>query len=118
MNYTPSLQVDIDFYDGLEAFDTNDFIFNNEWNLLKTSAKKNVKYYPCCVEPYPDLTFSLTIKRISSYYTYVYLGPAVVLSLLAPFIFLLPPGDTQKMTLGELVFWNEQIINDFLHVLG
>ena len=105
--------MDIDFYDGLAELDVSDYIHNNEWSLLKTSAKKNVKYYPCCVEPYQDLTFSLTIKRISSYYTYVYLGPAVVLSLLAPFIFLLPPGDTQKMTLGELVLGIHKLLINF-----
>ena len=26
---------------------------------LEASAKKNFKYYPCCAEPYPDLTFGL-----------------------------------------------------------
>ena len=96
-----TFQLDIGFYDGLEKIDLSDYIESREWEVIDHSAKKNVKYYPCCEEPYPDLTFSLTVRRRTSYYTFVYLGPAVVLSLLAPFIFLLPPGDQQKITLGQ-----------------
>lgn len=92
--------IDLEFFNSLENIDLTDFEPNLEWNVLKAEAKKNVKYYKCCNEPYPDLTFTLHLQRLNGYYKFVYIGPAVLLALLAPFIFLLPPADTQKATLG------------------
>ena len=94
-------QVDIEFYGDLEAIDITDYIMSNTWIILEHPAKKNIKKYPCCVEPYPDLTFSLKIKRLSSYYGYVFITPAVAVSLLIPFMFLLPASSRQKLTLGK-----------------
>ena len=94
-------QVDIKFFDALEAIDINDYIMSNEWMILEHPAKKNIKKYPCCVEPYPDLTFSLKIKRLSSYSGYVFITPVVAVSLLIPFMFLLPASSRQKFTLGK-----------------
>jgi len=73
---------------------------NPAWDLISYPVNRNVMIYDCCAEPYIDMTFHLTFKRRTSYYTYVFIGPVVILSLLSPFVFLLPPGDQQKMTLG------------------
>ncbi len=37
----------------------SDYIESNEWILTDHPAIRNVKYYPCCEEPYIDLTFSI-----------------------------------------------------------
>lgn len=34
------------------------------FEVVSTTAQRNVKYYSCCPDPYPDLTFNVTIKRI------------------------------------------------------
>jgi len=71
---------------------------NAEWDLLEFTAERlNTTYR---VTPYIELRFTLKLARKTSYYTYMYIGPVIILSLLAPFIFLLPPGDQQKITLG------------------
>ena len=54
--------MDVNFYDGLEEIDVSDYIEGNMWALMEHSAIKNVKYYPCCEEPYPDLTFKLRLR--------------------------------------------------------
>ena len=72
-----------------------------EWDLISTGAKKNVMYYPCCAEPYPDVTFNITMRRRPAYYMYHFVGPALLLALLTPFIFLLPHGQAHKLALGE-----------------
>ena len=36
-------QVQVDFYDGLEEIDVNDFIDGKEWDLVGHSAIKNTK---------------------------------------------------------------------------
>ncbi len=46
-------QLDLDFYDDLEQMDLSDYIHSNTWRVVEAPAKKNVKYYACCQEPYP-----------------------------------------------------------------
>ena len=94
-------KLNIDFYDGLEEIDVTDYIKSNEWDLTGHPAKKNVKYYPCCAEPYPDLTFELRIKRIAAFYNYILILPCVLLSSLTLVIFWLPPESPAKMMLGK-----------------
>ena len=94
-------QVDIDFYDDLEQVDINDYIPSNEWKLVSSPARKNVKYYPCCKEPYPDLTFTMSLRRIAAFYNYILILPCVLLSSLTLVIFWLPPESPAKMILGK-----------------
>ena len=94
-------KLDIDFYQQLEKVDVNDYIRSNEWALLEYPAVRNVQYYPCCDEPYPDLTFTLKLKRIAAFYNYILILPCVLLSSLTLVIFWLPPESPAKMMLGE-----------------
>ncbi|XP_074648838.1 acetylcholine receptor subunit alpha-L1-like [Tubulanus polymorphus] len=55
--------LDVNFFDNQKAIDLTDYVFHNRYEIMKTSAIKNTKYYPCCKEPYPDLTFYLTFKN-------------------------------------------------------
>ena len=99
------LKLDVEFYDGLEEIDVSDYIESNMWELVDHSAIKNVKYYPCCEEPYPDLTFRLILKRITSFYTYTLVIPGLIMMLLIPIVFLLPVGQLEKFTLGKCDFF-------------
>jgi len=82
--------------------DTNDYVPSNEWALLEFPAKKNTKYYTCCPEPYPDLTFSVKLKRIAVFYNYILVLPCVLLSFLTLVIFWLPPESPAKILLGKI----------------
>ena len=95
------IQLDVKFYNDLEQIDISDYIVSNEWNLLAYPARKNVKYYPCCVEPFPDLTFTLKLRRIAAFYNYILILPCVLLSSLTLVIFWLPPESPAKMMLGK-----------------
>ena len=93
--------MDLDFYDDMEEVDISDYYYSNEWKLVEHPAQKNLKYYPCCEEPYPDLTFTLRIRRLENFYTQVFIVPAVVFSLLTPVIFALPATGAHRYVLGE-----------------
>ena len=80
-------QVDVNLYDGLEKIDLTDYIEHNEYTITSAPAQKFVKYYPCCIEPYPSLVFSVNLRRVSSYLNYWLLRPFMVLALLLPFVF-------------------------------
>ena len=96
-------KLDISFYDHLQEVDITDYVESNEWGLMAHPAKKNVKYYPCCTEPYPDLTFTLHLRRIAAFYNYILILPCVLLSSLTLVIFWLPPESPAKMMLGEYI---------------
>lgn len=44
-----------------KAVDLTDFYPSAEWDLLGVPARKNYRYYPCCSEPYPDITFTVCL---------------------------------------------------------
>jgi len=84
---------------GLQV-DVSDYTASNEWEILSHPAEKNVKYYSCCNAPYPDLTFTISLRRVAAFYNYVLVLPCVLLSFLTLVIFWLPPESPAKMMLG------------------
>ena len=83
--------------------ETDDYVDSNEWKLLEHPAKKNVIKYPCCVEPYPDLTYTIRVKRIAVFYSFILVLPCVLLSMLTLVSFWLPPESPAKVLLGQSV---------------
>jgi len=57
--------------------------------------------YPCCPEPYPDLTFVIAIQRIPIFYVIVLIIPCILLSVLTLVSFWLPPETPAKILLGN-----------------
>jgi len=94
--------LDISFYDDVAEVDISDYVVSNEWELLAQPGKRNVRYYySCCGDrPYPDLTFTLRIRRLSAFYKYTIILPCVLLSCLTAVIFWLPPESPAKIMLG------------------
>ena len=104
-----------------ETIDLSEFAVNKEWEITNTSAEIYTKYYACCQEPYQHLRCNLQLKRNSVYYTHVFIMPAVILALLVPFQFMLPPDCKERLTLGKTflmhhicfyhVFWEGNILS-------
>jgi len=55
--------LDLQFYNGTKNIDLSQLSNSSGFKVVSTTAERNVKYYPCCAEPYPDLTFNVTIRR-------------------------------------------------------
>ena len=58
------LKMDVHFYEQNENIDLSNYVPSNEWNVIASPARKNIKYYKCCIEPYPHLTFQLVLQRV------------------------------------------------------
>ncbi|PAA85942.1 hypothetical protein BOX15_Mlig005119g9, partial [Macrostomum lignano] len=97
-------KLDIQFYQNKSNISTDDYIQSNEWHIVALPATRNVKFYPCCNEPYPDLTFFLFLKRNPEFFAYLLVLPCVLLSSLTLVIFWLPPESPAKMLLGMNIF--------------
>lgn len=68
--------------------------------LTEVTGKKNERIYACCEEPYPDVTFTLVLRRRTLYYGLNLLIPCVLISTLALLVFLLPADAGEKISLG------------------
>ena len=61
-----------------------------------------VRYYICCDNPYPDITFTLKIKRNAGFYNFVLTTTSVLLSSLTLLIFLMPRNSADRNSFGKL----------------
>ncbi|AWP01253.1 putative neuronal acetylcholine receptor subunit alpha-7 [Scophthalmus maximus] len=86
----------------LEA-DTSSYVANGEWDLVEVVGQKNERSYVCCEEPYPDVTFTIVMRRRTLYYGLHLLIPCVLISTLALLVFLLPADSGEKISLGITV---------------
>ena len=107
-------RLDLEFFDDLDEIDMNDFIESEQWHVIDHPAKKTVKYYPCCDEPYPDITFKLKLKR-KFWSGCLLIAPGFILLFLVPMIFLIRVGRTEKLVLGEVILFSAAIIFKLLH---
>ena len=83
--------------------DTSFFVDNGEWNLLGMPSRRNVVFYPCCPEPFPDVTFYLVIQRQYLYYFFNLVMPCVLITAISLLVFCLPPESGEKISLGITV---------------
>uniref|UniRef100_UPI00359010F7 neuronal acetylcholine receptor subunit alpha-7-like n=1 Tax=Myxine glutinosa TaxID=7769 RepID=UPI00359010F7 len=83
--------------------DTSRYTSNGEWDLIEIPGKKNVVRYECCQEPYPDVTYTVTIRRRTLYYALNLLVPCLLISTLSLLVFLLPADSGEKISLGITV---------------
>uniref|UniRef100_A0A8C1BX60 Cholinergic receptor nicotinic alpha 9 subunit n=1 Tax=Cyprinus carpio carpio TaxID=630221 RepID=A0A8C1BX60_CYPCA len=81
----------------------SDFVENVEWECHGMPAVKNVIMYGCCSDPYPDITYTVLLKRRSSFYIFNLLLPCFLISFLAPLGFYLPADSGEKVSLGVTV---------------
>ena len=78
----------------------SEFYKSVEWDILLVPAKYNEEYFECCPEPYPDITFNLTMRRKTLFYTVNLIIPCVGISFLTVLVFYLPSDSGEKVTLS------------------
>ncbi|XP_076836585.1 neuronal acetylcholine receptor subunit alpha-10 [Brachyhypopomus gauderio] len=93
----------MDLLNALDSADLADVVENVEWEVLGMPAKKNIILYGCCSDPYPDITYTLHLKRRASFYIFNLLIPCMMISFLAPLGFFLPADSGEKVSLGVTV---------------
>uniref|UniRef100_A0A8C5G9X7 Neuronal acetylcholine receptor subunit alpha-10-like n=1 Tax=Gouania willdenowi TaxID=441366 RepID=A0A8C5G9X7_GOUWI len=93
----------LDILNAMESADLADLVDNVEWEVLGMPVKKNIIQYGCCADPYPDVTYTLKLKRRASFYVFNLLIPCVMISFLAPLGFYLPADSGEKVSLGVTV---------------
>ncbi|CAB4067771.1 CHRNN [Lepeophtheirus salmonis] len=77
--------------------DLTEFYMSVEWDILEVPAIRNVKYYTCCDEPYLDITFNVTMRRKTLFYTVNLIIPCMGISFLTVLVFYLPSDSGEKV---------------------
>lgn len=80
------------------GMDLQEYYISTEWDVMSVPAIRNEKYYPCCEEPYIDITFTVGLRRKSLFYTVNVILPCVGISFLSVLVFYLPSDSGEKVT--------------------
>lgn len=67
---------------------------SNHWNDF---ICRNEKFYTCCDEPYLDITFNITMRRKTLFYTVNLIIPCMGISFLTVLVFYLPSDSGEKV---------------------
>ncbi|KAL0125475.1 hypothetical protein PUN28_004524 [Cardiocondyla obscurior] len=81
------------------GIDLTDFYLSVEWDILEVPASRNEEFYPCCKEPYSDITFNITMRRKTLFYTVNLIIPCVGITFLTVLVFYLPSDSGEKVSL-------------------
>jgi len=85
------------------GWDYTQRVDSSEWELVRTKTERNSVVYECCPNAYVDVQFKLTLKRRPTFASHVFIAPSVILCLITPSIFLMPPASFEKLTLGQFL---------------
>ncbi|XP_021953551.1 acetylcholine receptor subunit beta-like 2 [Folsomia candida] len=81
------------------GIDLKEFYMSVEWDVLGVPATRNEEYYPCCEEPYIDVSFTLMLRRKTLFYTVNLIIPVLGISFLTVLVFYLPSDCGEKVSL-------------------
>ncbi|XP_054718587.1 acetylcholine receptor subunit alpha-like 1 [Uloborus diversus] len=82
------------------GMDLSEFYLSVEWDIMAVPAHRRVRHYSCCIEPYPDITFNITLRRKTLFYTVNLIIPCVGISGLSVLVFYLPSDSGEKVSLS------------------
>ncbi|KAM7420862.1 hypothetical protein PAMA_015190 [Pampus argenteus] len=85
----------------MKEADVSGYMANGEWDLVEVPGGRHEIFYDCCAEPYPDITFVVTLRRRTLFYALNLLIPCVLLSSMTLVVFLLPANSGEKISLGQ-----------------
>ncbi|XP_054716348.1 acetylcholine receptor subunit alpha-like isoform X2 [Uloborus diversus] len=82
------------------GIDLSEFYLSVEWDILDVPAVRHEKFYTCCEEPYIDITFNISMRRKTLFYTVNLIIPCMGISFLTVLVFYLPSDSGEKVSLS------------------
>lgn len=100
------IQVDLQHVDQIQGsnivpigIDLKEFILSVEWDILEVPAIRSEEYDPCCSGPFTDITFNITMRRKTLFYTVNLILPCVGITFLTVLVFYIPSESGEKISL-------------------
>jgi len=81
------------------GIDLSEFYLSVEWDVMAVPAVRHFLMYACCPNPYVDITFNITLRRKTLFYTVNLIIPVVGISSLSFLVFYLPSDSGEKVAL-------------------
>lgn len=123
--------LELDLYTNDDGINFEDYEGNPEWEIDNTTSTREMLKYACCPESYIHVLYTMILKRKelgkeepirrkSGLFSYVTRGddevhdsdmtrvlllPTVIVSLLVPFQFLVPPESCQRITVCKSILF-------------
>lgn len=85
------------------GIDMSEFYTNVEWDIMKVPASYDNEFDESSPEPYPRITFNITMRRKTLFYTVNLIIPCVGISFLTLLVFYLPSDSGEKLTLASSI---------------
>ncbi|CAF4051289.1 unnamed protein product [Rotaria sordida] len=80
--------------------DLSNFMANSEWEIIRLHVKKNVVKYSCCEETFPDLTYTVQMRRRPLFYVFNMMFPCFLITIVAFLGFCVPSDSGEKVSIG------------------
>ena len=93
----------LDLHINGEGIDISNYINHEEWELSNYYSEKNIEYYSCCLEPYPDIKFYYIITRRSGYYDLNIVLPTFATASLILLTLLVPWSSGERISFAVTV---------------
>lgn len=78
--------------------DTSMPVHRQKTHTHNGTTHRNEKFYTCCDEPYLDITFNITMRRKTLFYTVNIIIPCMGISFLTVLTFYLPSDSGEKVS--------------------
>lgn len=72
-----------------EEGDVSNYQANGEFDLVNFYAVKHIKIYSCCPEPYPDITYTIKLRRRPMFYVFNLILPCILINCIGKYVFFL-----------------------------
>ena len=79
--------------------DIRSYTPSGEFKLMSTKVHRKEEIYSCCTEPYPQVTFTIHIRRKTLFYFNNLIVPCFLITSLGLLTFVLPPATGERVTL-------------------
>ena len=89
----------VSFYTSIEEVLLDAFAHNPEWTLTESTVFSEHFSIDAFDESYPLAGFSLTLKRVPTYYVYNIIAPVLLLTLLSCLVYVMPAEAGEKVGL-------------------
>ena len=94
----------------LDSAIMKNFITNGEFEILGVPSVRTELLYECCPEPYPDVTFTIILKRRPLFVIINLILPCIFLIAIGILVFYLPPESGEKVGLAVTVLLSMTLI--------
>lgn len=99
--------------------DTTNYQTNGEFDLVSFEAIRHNQYYSCCVEPYPDITYIIKLRRRPMFYVFNLILPCLLINGIGKYLLNVMyekywyfQNNILKFLIWPLLLWNYRIIVD------